>query len=214
MHVHLTLLALTRLLICSNRRDFCFQCPQEYLCFGEGKISKDCIQGKRSFEGTPKLCWEACFWGSLNMRDWRRNPRSDLKARLYRRETLDTHMSDLEVRLSIRLIYCRVLRCQSSCIFFTHKTVILKNESMTVGNSTWHIHVTFFFKWMKGNNHKTRLGYVICYKRFCLYVSPFIRRLRPCWEFSSLHLALFHGISPQFNFSLGCHFVPTAIPGS
>lgn len=50
-------------------------------------------------------CWEACFRGNLNTRDWRRNRRSDLKACWCQRETLDTHTSHLEVRLSIHLTY-------------------------------------------------------------------------------------------------------------
>lgn len=45
-------------------------------------------------------CWEACFRGNPNMRDWRRNLRSDSKACWCQRETWDIHTSDLEVRLS------------------------------------------------------------------------------------------------------------------
>lgn len=48
------------------------------------------------------------------MRDWRRNLRSDLKAHLCQRGTLDTRMSDLEVRLSRHLIHCRSCIKESS----------------------------------------------------------------------------------------------------
>lgn len=45
-------------------------------------------------------CWGACFRGNPNMRGWRRNLRSDLKAPWWQRQIWDIHTSDLEVRLS------------------------------------------------------------------------------------------------------------------
>ena len=66
-----------------------------------GVLLLDCETSERP----PEPCWEACSRGNLNMRDWKRNLRSDLKACWCRRKTLDTNMSDLEVRLFIHLIY-------------------------------------------------------------------------------------------------------------
>lgn len=82
-----------------TKRRFAPHQPCTVFIWRRGLLIQDCFYVRL------KPCWEACFRENPNMRGWRRNLKSGLKACWCRNATWDIHTSDLEVRLSLHWFF-------------------------------------------------------------------------------------------------------------